>query len=635
MKQFATKKVLVPCALGFLAFGGLALTGCALTTSSGTTGTTSLAADDGSTSLTSTSNTTVSYTSAPSDATSAEYTPSEGEVAIVLADGASSCASSNVVVDNAANLITIKAVGTYVLSGSLSEGTIYISAEATSSEDTVELILNGVSISNSGKHTLSVNGTTIAPGPIYSANSAKLDIKCLKDSASVVKDSRASSLSVGDDSAAIFSNKKLQIKGAGSLAVTATYQNGIASDSKIEAAKSTLAVTGYSHALKAHNSIILGGAEDLGSFTLKATASDATCVRVDEVDTVTTPVYGNAETDDEIAGIEIKDGAYVISSADNALSSEAYLYMEGGNGTISSTAGKGIRSALNLFVDGGSFSVKTPKDDCIHSTSGSISCSGGSYTLTTGTTQGCQGIKANTKLIMTGGSFNVTASYEGISAPVMDIRGGVTSVVSTDDGWNAGGTGSQTDKNCSLTISGGTHYVYAGGDGLDSNGYFYIKGGTTVVAAPSSGGNGPLDSGDGCEITVSGGNILAYGVSGMTESLAGTQNSVVLASHTSFASGNYYVIVQGSNQWAVKANRTTSTFVASLADFSSGSVAIYEASKVTISSTLSEIGSFYSISAYTSTSTLYSGSFSAASSSHLQSGSSSGGGGNPGGGPGR
>lgn len=637
MKLSKSMKWMIP-----LASCALILAGCKMSTATSTSTTTSTGTSTGAGSADTTSNTSASYATASSSPSATSYSPEEGEVAIVLGDGASSCTSSNVTIDNKNNQIIINAVGTYILSGSLSDGSILVLAESTTSEDTVELILNGVSITNKGSHTYAITSgtatTTIYPGPIYSAYSAHLDVKALSGSASVIADARKSTLTLGDDSAAIFANKKLQIKGAGSLNVTSTYNDGLASDSKVEAAKATLSVTAYGHAIKAHNSVILGGAEDLGSFTLSSSETDGTCIRVDEDNEVATPVYGNNSTSDDIAGIEIKDGAYVISSKGNAVSSEAHVYLEGGNGTITSSAGKGVKAELNLFVDGGNFTIKTPTDDCLHASTGSVTTTGGTYILTTGTSDGCQGIKGEEQVTIKGGNFTITASYEGIAAHKITVTGGTTSVTSSDDGWSAGGSNEQTSSACAVVISGGNNYVFAGGDGIDSNGSFTISGGTTIIAAPSSGGNGPLDSGDNYAITVTGGNVIAYGVTGMTESLSGTQNSVVLYSHTAFSSGNYYVIVQGSNTWAVKAQRATnSTLVCSLSDFSSGSVAIYEASSVTTSSTLFETGYFYKVSAYTSSATLYSGSFSAASSSHLTSGSSQGGGGggNPGGGPGR
>lgn len=632
MKKPANLRWMIP-----FAIGALFLSGCKISATPSASSTTIDPSSGGSS--TSESNTSANYTSPSTSVVSTSYTPSEGTVAIVLSDGASTCSSNAVTIDNTKNRITISSVCTYSLSGSLSNGSIIITAEETTSEDTVELDLNGVSITSKGTNSLAVTTTsgtvTMYPGPIYSENSAHLEIKAVSGSANVITDSRATSLEAGDDNAAIFSNKLLKFKGSGSLNVVSTFNNGVGSDSKVKASKLTLGVSAPNDAVKAHNAVILGGAEDLGSFTFASTGSDGIAIRVDEVDaSVTTPVYGNSESNDDIAGIEIKDAAYALSAKGNVVSSEAYLYLVGGNGSLVSSAGKGFRAANNIFINGGDFTVKTPTDDCIHSSSGSVTCGGGTYVLTSGTASGCQGIKGETSVIINGGSFTITSSYEGIAAHKITVTGGMTSVVSSDDGWSAGGTSEQTSSACAVVISGGFNYVYAGGDGIDSNGSFAISGGTTVVAAPSSGGNGPLDSGDNYAITVTGGNVIAYGVTGMTESLSGTENSVVLYSHTSISQGTYYVFTQGGTTWALKTSRQSSTLVLALDAFSSGAVAVYSASNVTVSETLFAAGSFYKASAYTASSTLYSGSFSSANSSHLTSGSSQGGGGGGGGRPG-
>ncbi len=51
---------------------------------------------------------------------------------------------------------------------------------------------------------------------------------------------------------------------------------------------------------------------------------------------------------------------------------------------------------------------------------------------------------------------------------------------------------------CISRVRGGTLWVDASGDGLDSNGGLYVTGGTVTVCGPTSGGDGALDySGDG------------------------------------------------------------------------------------------------------------------------------------------
>lgn len=563
----------------------------------------------------------------------------ESEPLITLSDGNSTTnVASGVRIDNAKNQIVISALGSYQITGTLSEGSIVISAEEVDDEnDTVELILNGASISSSGSNsfTYSDSGTyaTIYPGPIFSYASAHLHVKALNNSTNIISDTRKSTLEVGDDGAAIFSNKLLRLKGAGSLNVTSTFNNGIASDSHLKAAKLSLSVSAPNNALKAHDSIVLGGKDDLGSFTIVSTGSDGAGVRVDEVDAdVVTPVYGDGETEDDIAGIELKSAAYSITSVGKCVSSEGYLYVEGGNGTLTSSLDKGLKSELDLYLDGGSFVVKTPKDDSVHSSTANLYVNGGTFDLTAPTASSGQGLKAETEVRVNGGYIKINSSYEGIAAHKITMNGGTTLVNSSDDGWSAGGTNSQTSSNCAVTINGGFHYVYAGGDGIDSNGYFTVTGGTTVVSAPSSGGNGPLDSGDGYSVSVSGGSIYAYGTSGMTENLGGTQNSVALLSHTSVSSGSYYVILVNGEYQALLLKRAGTTFECSIPGYSNNAYGIYSSANVTLGDPIFEEAGLYKVQSYTSSGTLASGTFSQSASTHVSSGSSQGGGG--GGGPG-
>lgn len=45
------------------------------------------------------------------------------------------------------------------------------------------------------------------------------------------------------------------------------------------------------------------------------------------------------------------------------------------------------------------------------------------------------------------------------------------------------------DESCVLTINGGTVTINADGDGINSNGYFYMNGGTVYVEGPESNGD--------------------------------------------------------------------------------------------------------------------------------------------------
>ncbi len=98
-----------------------------------------------------------------------------------------------------------------------------------------------------------------------------------------------------------------------------------------------------------------------------------------------------------------------------------------------------------------------------------------------------------------------------------------------------GGFDMDADESCILSINGGTITINAGGDGIDSNGYFYMNGGTVYVEGPESNGNSALDYG--ISATITGGYFLSTGYSGMAQSFSSdsTQCSymLTLSSNTS------------------------------------------------------------------------------------------------------
>ncbi len=79
-----------------------------------------------------------------------------------------------------------------------------------------------------------------------------------------------------------------------------------------------------------------------------------------------------------------------------------------------------------------------------------------------------------------------------------------------------------------LTIAGGSVYIEAGGDGLDSNGSIVMTGGAVTVFGPTDDANGSIDY----ETTfdLSGGTLIAAGSSGMAEgpSDSSAQNSLAV-----------------------------------------------------------------------------------------------------------
>lgn len=106
------------------------------------------------------------------------------------------------------------------------------------------------------------------------------------------------------------------------------------------------------------------------------------------------------------------------------------------------------------------------------------------------------------------GALTLNAANEGIGTEMhLTVNGGDVTVLSQNDGINT------NEDNVSVTtINAGTLHIVAGlgaeGDGIDSNGYLVINGGTVISAAKPISDSG-LDSTDGSFIH--GGTVIAFG----------------------------------------------------------------------------------------------------------------------------
>ena len=160
------------------------------------------------------------------------------------------------------------------------------------------------------------------------------------------------------------------------------------------------------------------------------------------------------------------------------------------------------------------------------------------------------GIQANDLVAVAGGTIAIENCEEGLESTVIAIHGGETTIRATDDGINAtdmngksddteeeqqdlfGGKGGEamfsTDGVSIICIFDGVVKVTADGDGIDSNGEFYMGGGVLYVAGSTNGGNGALDyAGTG---QIDGGVCIATGMSQMAMNFGSvsTQASVLV-----------------------------------------------------------------------------------------------------------
>lgn len=219
-----------------------------------------------------------------------------------------------------------------------------------------------------------------------------------------------------------------------------------------------------------------------------------------------------------------------------------------GNSDKSDYSTKGIKAANEIKISGGTLFVKA-YDDALHANAdttlengknptGNVTVSGGSITLYSND----DGMHADGVMTVSGGSVTITNSYEGIEGNTVVISGGNISLRSSDDGINSTAT-----SGTGVEIKDGMLYIYASGDGIDSNtraSYqgIVFSGGKTVVIS-TSGGNSAIDTEQG--YTFNGGYVLALMPSGGMSSEAThckDFNSIAIKESVTLNEGTYLTI---------------------------------------------------------------------------------------------
>ena len=422
--------------------------------------------------------------------------------------------------------------GTYNISGTVSDGYIYIDTE-----ENVKLVLNGVSVTNS------------KGAAIYCRSAKNLCVELADGTENLLSDGSSYSFGGTEESAeedepnaAFYCKSDLIICGSGSLTVKGNYKGGIRCNDDLTIESGNITVNAENNGVRGSDSVVIEG----GNVTVTA-GQDG--------------IKSTNDTDEDKGYILISGGNVTVNAGEDGIQAEQDLSVTGGTVTVTTTGevasggndwgfgggfggrssygsdddatSKGIKSGGAMTVTGGEITVSST-DHCVHS-AGTLTVADGKFTLSS--SKG-KGISAHGDLRIDGGTIDVLNSTEGIeSKSLFTINGGEISIVASDDGLNSGGgsdyfgMNSSTDEDDThdMYINGGFVYIDAAGDGIDSNGNITINGGTILVNGPTNGGNGALDCGDfGNTITVNGGTLIAVGSMQMAEvpSATSAQNSV-------------------------------------------------------------------------------------------------------------
>ena len=230
----------------------------------------------------------------------------ESAIAINLSDGVSTADSDSVVIDG--DTITITEEGTYILSGSLTNGQIVVEAENAK----VQLVLDNADISCE---------TSAA---IYVKDADKVFITTADGSTNTVCTSgEFEAIDDNNIDAAIFSKSDLTLNGAGSLEVTCPNGHGILSKDDLAITSGEYVVDAGKHALSGKDSVRIAG----GTFELAAGRDG----------------IHSENTDEEEKGfVYIENGSFTITSDGDGI--DASYVVEIVDGSFDITAGGGYEN---------------------------------------------------------------------------------------------------------------------------------------------------------------------------------------------------------------------------------------------------------------------------------------------------
>ena len=336
-------------------------------------------------------------------------------VSIELNGSSVSCSDSSVQVDG--TTVTITQEGTYLLSGTLSDGQIIVDVEDS---EKVQLVLDGVDI------------TSASSAPIYVRQADKVFITLAENSENTLT-AAGEFVAIDDNNidAAIFSKDDLTLNGTGALTISSPYGHGIVSKDDLVITGGTYNIDASEHGLSGKDSIRIAD----GDITITA-GEDG--------------IHAKNKDDTTLGYVYIAGGNITIASGDDGIHAEADCVMENCNIDITESY-EGIEGQVLLFCSG-TYSVVS-SDDGLNAASPTDTSS-----------DDPMAVSSDCCIRIEGGDLLINAEGDGIdSNGNLLISGGSTIVY----GPTSGADGA-LDYSGSAAITGGT-IIALGNSGMAQN----------------------------------------------------------------------------------------------------------------------------------------------------------------------
>lgn len=452
-------------------------------------------------------------------------------IEINLEDNTANCENEKVEING--SIITIKDAGTYIVKGTLN-GQIIVDAEAKD----VQIVLDGATITNTESAVLVVSSANNVNVTLVGTNTLSTTGEFVN------KD-------IDNIGSAIYANSNIVVNGTGTLNINCAEGNGLESSETIKVVSGNINVVSKKHSIKAVDSVVVAN----GILNLNSGKDGIHCENEEDadmgyvfIDNIDLTINADCDGIDASGNIQINNGNYTIVC---------------GGGYVNATddenadSMKGIKTDASILINDGTFNLNCA-DDAIN-TDNSVQINSGIFEIKSGD----DGIHSDKINMIKGGELNIAESVEAIEGESIVISGGNISINASDDGINASVPDSDDDTqvstdNCYLLISSGSIYVKAEGDGIDSNGCFYVTGGNIIVEGPANSDNSALDYDINAQIT--GGNIIGVGSSQMAQNFNGASQGSILVNYSENFEAGTVIELQDDKGNVIFSQTTKSAF---------------------------------------------------------------------------
>ena len=301
------------------------------------------------------------------------------EAVTITLDGSGATADSDMVQISGSN-VSILGAGTYVLTGTLDNGSVIVDA---GEEDKVQLVLDGVSI----------RSDTFAA--LYVKQADKVFVTLANGTGSSLSNGGSfTPIDENDVDAVVYSRDDVTFNGTGSLQISSPAGHGIVGKDELTITAGVYEITATDNAIRARDSIAIAD----GSFTVTA-GNDG--------------LHAENNDDETLGSIYIAGGTFTVNASDDGIHATTLLQIDGGRFDV--TGAEGLEATyIKINISASDDGVNAAYKSSAYTPT--VEINGGTLTIVmdAGDTDG---VDSNGNLIINGGTIDITGQssfdYDG------------------------------------------------------------------------------------------------------------------------------------------------------------------------------------------------------------------------------